>query len=208
MLSSLDSPACATPYLVHTPHRTVHLQQRPPTRCHPTPPFVQLVRKPPFAFDSPSLDLAGQVMASSHPVHLAFNDNLLGTTHSRVASSCQPLPSDLGLPHYLPAAEKGGHCPATPDQSQSPTWPLPTGAGCPPGMMTSRPWLKPTGLTPEVFLPGGNSQPYNNLLLEPTDTNPTFSPDSEAFNPAAFPTAAATPILTAIPYAFMINPKI
>ena len=95
MLSSLDSPACATPYLVHAPHRTVHLQQRPSTRCHPTPPFVQLVRKPPFAFDSPSLDLAGQVMASSHPVHLAFNDNLLGTTHARVASSCQPLPSDL-----------------------------------------------------------------------------------------------------------------
>lgn len=162
------------------------MHQHPQSRCHPSQPFVQIPHKPSFALNSPSLDFPGQTAAS---YHLGFNNNLLSTTHSRVASSCQPLPTELGSHHYSPAGENGKRCLGMPDQNP---WPAPTSAGRPPGIITGRPWTKAAGLTPEVFLP----QPYNSFLLEHTDSSSNFSPDSEVFNPAALPTVT-TPILTA-----------
>jgi hypothetical protein len=92
--------------------------------------------------------------------------------------------------------EKGNRCPGTPHLSPMNPWPLPTGSARFPAMIPGRPWPGPTALTPEVFLPGGDPQPYNSYLLESTDSNPSFSPGSEAFNSAAPPTVA-TPIMTA-----------
>ncbi len=188
-MDSLDS---APPYVLPTAHPHLQLQD---SRCHPTHPFVQVAPKPHFAFDSPSLDLTGQIIASSHPFHLAFNDNLLSTTHPRVASSCQPSHNDFGLQHYLPIAEKGERCTRTPDQNPINTWPLPPGAGRLPAMITGRPWPKDPGLTPQMFLPGGDTQPYSSYLLEPRDGSPNFSPGGVTFNQATLPTVA-TPILT------------
>jgi hypothetical protein len=194
----MNTPDSATSYLLPTTYRALqlHAQQLPSTRCHPSQPFIHVARKPPFAIDLPSLDLAGQIMASSssHPFHLGFNDNLLSTTPSRVGSSCQPLPSDLGLQHYLPTVGSVERCTGTPDQNSMNTWsPLPTRTGRPPGMITGRPWHKTSGLTPEVFLPGGDTQHYSNFLLEHRDGNPGFSPNGEAFNQTTLPTVA-TPI--------------
>jgi hypothetical protein len=126
--------------------------------------------------------------ASSHPFHLGFNDNLLSTTPSRVVSSCQPLSSDLGLLHYLPTVDNGERCTGTPDQTPMDPWPpLPTRAERPAGIISRRPWHKASGLAPEVFLPGGDTQHYSNFLLERRDENS----NGEAFNQA--PTVA-TPI--------------
>src|SRR5712671_1244931 len=192
-----NSPSLA-PYLISATHRTtaqLHVQQQHPlTHCHTTQPFVQVVRKPPFAFHSPALDLTGQSMPSSHPFQLNLNDNLFTTTHCRPASSCQPVPSELGL--HLSTGHKGERCPRTPDQNSMNPWTLPTGAGRPSGITTGRPWPKAAGLTPDVFLSGGDTQPYNGFLLEPTDGGPSFSPDSEAFNTAAL-SVVPTPIIVA-----------
>jgi hypothetical protein len=182
---------CASPYALPAAHRTT--QHHPSTRCHPIQHLVQVPRKPPFAFDAaPSLDLTAQFMASSHHFHLGFNDNLLCTSHSRAASSSQSLPAEVGFQPYPPMGEKGNR-----HQNSMNPWPLPTtGAGRPP-MVTGRQWPGAVGLTPEVFLPGGGTQPYNGFLLESTDSSPSFSPDSEAFNSAAPPTVASTHIITA-----------
>ncbi|KAH9960685.1 hypothetical protein BC827DRAFT_387006 [Russula dissimulans] len=190
-----NSPSPAS-YLVSASHRTAHLhvQQHPLTHCHPTLPFVQVARKPPFAFHSPALDLTGQTMASPHPFQLNLNDNLFSITHCRPASSCQPVPSELGLHLSTGTGQKGERCPGPPDQNSMSPWPLPTGAGRPPGITASRPWPKVAGLTPEVFLPGGDTRPYNGFLLEPTDSGPSFSPDVEVFNTAAL-SVVPTPII-------------
>ena len=178
----------ATPYLAPTSHPTVHLsaQSHPSTHCHPIQPFVQTTRSPPFAFESPSLDLIA-------PFHLAFNDNPLSTAHSgsrAAASSGQSLPSELGLQHYLSPGSKGERCPRTPEHSPMVPWSLPmiSGVAPAPGLDVSRPWPKTTGPTPEVFVPGVNTQPYPNFISEATDNNTNFSPESEAFHPAALPT--------------------
>ena len=195
--SSMLNSGRVSPYVLPAAHRTAQLQH-PSARCHPIQHLVQVPRKPPFAFDSSSLDLTAQIMASSHPYHLGFSDHLLCTTHSRAASSCQSLPVEVAFQPYPHMGEKGIRGPETPHQNQMNPWPLPTGAGRgrPPVVITGRPWPGATGLTPEVFLPGGETQRYNSFLLESTDSNPNFSPESEAFNSAA-PTAVATPIITA-----------
>jgi hypothetical protein len=193
------NPDPASPYLLPATHRAtqLQLQQLPSTsRCHPIHHLVQVSRKPPFAFHSSSLDLA---TGPSHPFHLNLNlnDNILCTTPSRAASSCQPLPAEVSFHPYPPVGDKGDRCSGAPHQNPMNPWPLPTGTGRPPAIMTGRPWQGATGLTPEVFLPGGNTHPYNSYLLEPTtDSNSSFSPSSEAFNPAA-PPAVATPIIAA-----------
>ena len=195
VLSMLNTDR-ASPYLLPTAHRATHLQlqQYPSTtttsRCHPIQHLVQVPRKPPFAFHSSSLDLTAQIMDPSHPYHLNLNDNILCTT-SRASSSCQSLPAEVSFHPYPPLGDKGDRCSATPHQHPMNPWPLPTGTG--------RPWQGATGLTPEVFLPGGDTRPYNSYLLEPTDgNNSSFCPNSEAFNPAAPPaTAVATPIIAA-----------
>jgi hypothetical protein len=191
---------CASPYLLPTTHRAtqLQLQQHPSSRCHPIQHLVQVPRKPPFAFHSSSLDLTAQIMDPSHPFHLNLNDNILCTNPSRAASSCQSLPAEVSFHPYPPIGDKGDRCSGTPHQNPMNPWPLPTGTGRPPAIMTGRPWQVPgaTGLTPEVFLPGGDTHPYNSYLLEPTDSNSSFSPNREAFNPAAPPTVA-TPIIPA-----------
>lgn len=188
----------ASPYLLPATHRTtqLHLQHHPSSRYHPAQHLVQVPRKPPFAFDSPALDLTAQIMTSSHPYHLNFNDNLLCTSQSRAASSCQPLPAEVAYQPYPPMGEKGNRCPGTPYQNQMNPWPLPTSAGRPPIMVTDRPWPGATAPTSEVFLPGGDIQPYNSFLMESTDSSSNFSPESEAFN-SAISTTVATPIITA-----------
>ena len=198
VLSSMLNSDCASPYALPTTHRAaqLQLQQHPSTRCHPIHHLVQVPRKPPFAFHSSTLDLTPQVMDPSHPFHLNLNDNILCTTPSRAASSCQSLPAEVGFHSYPPMGDKGDRCSGTPHQNPMNPWPLPTGTGRPPAIMTGRPWQGATGLTPEVFLPGGDTQPYNSYLLEPSDSNSSFSPNSEAFNPAA-PPAVATPIMAA-----------
>ena len=190
---------CASPYVPPTTYRAtqLQLQQHPSSRCQPIQHLVQVPRKPPFAFhSSSSLDLTAQIMDPSHPFHLNLNDNILCTTPSRAASSCQPMPAEVSFHPYPPMGDKSDRCSGTPHQNPMNPWPLPTGAGRPPAIMTGRPWQGATGLTPEVFLPGGDTQPYNSYLLEPTDSNSNFSPNSEAFNPAA-PPAVATPIIAA-----------
>lgn len=177
----------ASPYVPPAPHRTPH--HHPSTRCHPIQHLVQVPRKPPFAFDSPSLELTAQFMASSHHFHLGFNDTLLCTSHSRAASSSQSLPAEVGFQSYPPMGEKANR-----HQNSMNPWPLPTR---PPSMITGRQWPGAVGLSPEVFLPGGDTQPYNSFLLESTDSSPSFSPDSDAFHSAAPPTVASTPIITA-----------
>jgi len=193
----MDSSNCATPYVLPIAHRTVQLQAQhlPSSRCHPTQPFIQISRKLPFAFDSPSLDLTGPIMAPSQPFHLGFNNDLLSNTHPRIASSCQPSQNDLGLQHYLPTAEKGERCTGTPDHSTMSPWPVPTGVGRTPGILTGRSWPRATGPTPEVFLPNGDTQSYSSLLLEPRDANHGFSPEREAFNQTTSLPTVATPIL-------------
>ena len=189
-----------SPYLLPTTHRAtqLHLQQHPSSRCRPIQHLVQVPHKPPFAFHSSSLDLTAQITDPSHPFHLNLNDNLLCTTPSRAASSCQSLPAEVRFHLYPPMGDKSDRCSGTPHQNPMNPWPLPTGTGRPPAIMTGRPWQGATGLTPEVFLPGGDTQPYNNYLLEPpTDSNSKFSPNTEAFNPAAPPAAVATPIMAA-----------
>jgi hypothetical protein len=189
------NPDPASPYLLPAPHRATHpqLQQLPSTtRCHPIHHLVQVSRKPPLAFHS---DLTTQIMGPSHPFHLNLNDNIICAASSRAASSCQPLSAEVSYHPYPPVGDKGDRCSAAPHQNPINPWPLPTGR--PPAIMTGRPWQGATGLTPEVFLPGGNTHPYNSYLLEPTtDSNSNFSPSSEAFNPAA-PPAMATPIIAA-----------
>ncbi|KAI0251074.1 hypothetical protein BJV78DRAFT_507282 [Lactifluus subvellereus] len=183
----------ATPYLAPTSHRTVQLsaQSHPSSHCHSIQPFVQAARSPPFAFESPSLDL----VTPSHPFHLSFNDNTLSTAHpgSRAAtSSGQSLPSEFGLQlqHYLSASPKGDRCPRTPERGPMVPWSLPmiSSVAPAPGIDTSRPWPKTTGPTLEVFVPGVNAQPYPNFMSEPTDNNTNFSSEREAFHPAALPT--------------------
>ena len=190
---SMLNPDPASPYLLHSTHRAtqLQLQQLPSTsRCHPIHHLVQVSRKPPFAFHSSSLDLTTQIMAPSHPFHLNLDDNILCTTPSRAASSCQSLPADVSYHHYPSVGDKGDRCSEAPHQNPMNPWPLPTGTGRPPAIMTSRPWQGASGLTPEVFLPGGNTHPYNSYLLEPATDS------SEAFNPAATP-AVGTPIIAA-----------
>jgi len=195
----MDSSNCAVPYVLPIAHRTVQLQAQhlPSTRCHPTQPFIQVSRKLPFAFDSPSLDLTGPIMAPSQPFHLGFNNGLLSNTHPCIASSCQPSQNDPGLQHYLTTAGKGERCTGTPDHSTISPWPLQTGVGRTPGIVTGRSWLRATGPTPEVFLPSGETQSYSSLLLEPRDANQSFSPEREAFNQTTLPTVA-TPILATV----------
>ena len=193
----MDNSNCATPYVLPMTHRTVQLQAQhlPSSRCHPTQPFIQVTRKHPFAFDPPSLDLTGPIMATSQPFHLGFNDNLLTDTHPRIAPSCQPSQNNLGLQHYLPAAEKGGRCIRTPDHHTMSSWPLPTGIGRTPGMIPGRSWPRASGHTPEVFLPSGETQSYSNILLEPRHSNQTFSPEGEAFDQTTTLPTVATPIM-------------
>ncbi len=198
ILSSMLNPDCASPYVLPATHRAtqLQLQQHPSSRCHPIQPLVQVPRKPPFAFDSSSLDLTAQIMDPSHPFHLNLNDNLLRTTPSRAASSCQSLPAEVGFQPYPHMGDEGDHCSGTPHQNPMNPWPLPTGTGRPPAIMTDRPWQGSTGFSPEVFLPGGDTRPYNSYLLEHTDSNSSFSPNSEVFTRAAPPTVA-TPIIAA-----------
>ena len=184
----------ASPYPTH---RATHLQLQQHSRCHPIQHLVQLPCKPPLAFHSSSLDLTAQIMDPSHPFNLNLDDNILCTTHPRAASSCQSRPAEVSYHPYPPVGNKSDRCSGTPHQNPMNPWPLPTGAGRPPAIMTGRPWQGATGLTPEVFLPGGDTQPYHSYLLEPTDSsNSSFSPSSEAFNPVA-PPAVATPIIAA-----------
>jgi len=192
----MDHSNSATPYVLPMAHRTVQLQAQhlPSSRCHPIQPFIQTSRKPPFAFDSPSIDLTGPIMAPSQPFHLGFNDNILSNAHPRIASSCRPSQNGLGLHHYLPTAEKGERCMGTPDHNTIHPWPFPTGVGRTLGIITGRSWPRATGPTPEVFLPGGETQSYSSLSLEPRDANQSFSPEGEAFNRTTLPTVA-TPIL-------------
>ncbi len=190
VLSMLNSDR-ASPYLLPTTHRhtQLQLQQHQQSRIQH---LVQVPRKPPFAFHSSSLDLTAQIMDPSHPFHLNLSDNILctTTTPSRAASSCQSLPAEVSFHPYPPMGDKSDRCSGMPHQNPTMNpWPLSTGTGRPPAIMTGRPWQGATGLTPEVFLPGGDAQPYNSYLLE-------LSPNSEAFNPAA-PPAVATPIMAA-----------
>ena len=134
-------------------------------------------------------------MATSQPFHLGFNDNLLTNTHPRIAPSCQPSQNDLGLQRYLPAAEKGERCVRTPDHRTISPWPLPTGIGRTPGMITGRSWPRASGHASEVFLPGGETQSYSRLLLESRDPNQSFSPEGEAFNQTTTLPTVATPIM-------------
>lgn len=192
----------ASPYPLPATHRAtqLQLQQHPSTsHCHPIQHLVQVSRKPPFAFHSSSLDLTAQIMHPSHPFHLNLNDNMICTTPSRAGgASCQSLPAEVSFHPYPPVGDKGDRCSGTPHQNPMNPWPLPTGTGRPPAIMTGRPWQGATGLTPEVFLPGGDTRPYNGYLLEPaTDSNSSFSPNSEPFNHAAAPPTVATPIMAA-----------
>ncbi len=176
--------------MLPTTHRATQLQlQHPSTRCHPIQHLVQHPRKPPFAFHSSSLDLTAQIIDPSHPFHLNLNDNLLCTT----PSSCQSLPAEVSFHPYPPMGDKGDRYSGTTHQNPMNAWPLPTASGRPPAIMTGRPWQGATGLTPEVFLPGGDTQSYNSYLLEPADSNPSFSPNSD---PIVRP-AVATPIIAA-----------
>ena len=167
-------------YALPTTHPATQLQlQRHASIQH----LVQVPRKHPFAVHSSSPD-----MNPSHPFHLNLNDNILCTNPSRVASSCHSLPAEVSFHPYPPMGNKSDRCSGAPYQP----WPLPTGTGRHPAIMTGRPWQGATGLTPEVFLPSGDTQHYNSYLLEPTESNSNFSPNSEAFNPAAPPAVVNT----------------
>ena len=111
-----------------------------------------------------------------HPFHLSFNQDLLSGPSS----------------HYPHAQAKSNR---SPPHSLSLSWPLPSlsGPAQDPRPHLSRPWAKPTPLSPEVFLPtsGADSQNYHNyVLMEPMETNANFSSDTELFDPSALPTLA------------------
>jgi hypothetical protein len=188
-----------TPYLAHSTHHAVQVPPHAhPHPCHPIQPFVQPARSPSFAFQPPPLHL----VSPTHPFNLSFNDNVLSTTHSRpTTSSGQSLPSELSLQHYLSAGAKGEHCPPTPEQSPINPWSLPmlSGVAPSPGTDISRSWPKTMGPTPQVFHPGVNTQPYQNFILGPTDSNTNFSSESEAFHSAALPTSATSILAVDIP---------
>jgi hypothetical protein len=134
------------------------------------------------------------MMAQSQPFHLGFNDNILSNAHPRIASSCQPSQNELGLQHYLPAAEKGERCAGTPDHNTIHPWPLTTGVRRPPSIIAGRSWPRATAPPPNVFLPSGETRSYSSLLLEPRDGNQSFSLEGETFSPTTLPTVT-TPIL-------------
>jgi hypothetical protein len=111
-----------------------------------------------------------------HPFHLSFN---------------QDIPSGPSS-HYPPAQPKANLSPRSPPHT---SW-HPLSLSAPPQdprLHLSRPWTKPTALTPEVFLPtsGVGSQNYHNfLLMEPMETNANFSSDAEPFDQSDLPTLA------------------
>ena len=102
-----------------------------------------------------------------HPFHLSFNT---------ATSSHYPHPSPRST---IP-------------------WPTPSGTPQDSRVHITRPWAKPTPLSPEVFLPatGVDSQNYHSfLLLEPMETNPNLSSDTEPFDPSALPSTLANSML-------------
>jgi hypothetical protein len=96
--------------------------------------------------------------------------------------------------HYPPVHPKPDLSPRSSPHNHSISWPLSlSGPAQDPRLHISRPWAKPTLLSPEVFLPasGVDSQNYHSfLLLESMQTSANFSSDTEPFDPSALPTLA------------------
>ena len=121
-------------------------------------------------------DFTAHAPSRLHPFHLSFNQDLLSGASS----------------HYPPAQAKANLSPRSPPHT---SWTPHSLSGPPqdPRIHLSRPWTKPTALTPEVFLPtsGVGSQNYHSfLLMEPMETNANFSSDAEPYDPSALPTLA------------------